>query len=450
MDLEQLKKMQEQVQKAAEAKPAEAPPTQDPPRQTGWNEQDATPGSGEPFALAKSLIATESRDDAELVAYQRACDDLVLAKGLALGAEKPISDEQLLAGPLGMRQRRAIARLAQSDSMMLQKAMDTATASEGLEWMPESFSQNWIDTIRIQLKVGAIHEHFTMPRSPFRQPVSGADADARLIPESTTDSIFSAGIIPMITPGTASSTFTAKTLGAGVVVSEELDADSIVATVQFSRSKLTTSLSRGIETGALNGGASHGTHFDADTAADPNLATRAEKAFDGYRYLAQAAAKIDAANAALSLSKLRDAMEAMGELGGEPEDLVVIVGIKGHRQAKDIPEILTMDKVGPQASVMRGQVGEIDGSAVIVSPKIRENLNASGVQDGVTTNRTITVVVNKKAFQYGDRTKPMFKVVEAPITGQRVVILKQRLDLQPVVYSTTTLYPVALVINQAT
>jgi hypothetical protein len=40
---------------------------------------------------------------------------------------------------------------------------------------------------------------------------------------------------------------------------------------------------------------------------------------------------------------------------------------------------------------------------VIVSDYVREDLNASGVYDGATTNRTLALTVNRRAFVVGQR-----------------------------------------------
>jgi len=51
--------------------------------------------------------------------------------------------------------------------------------------------------------------------------------------------------------------------------------------------------------------------------------------------------------------------------------------------------VRTVDKYGQFATVLNGELGKIDGIPVIVSEKIRENLNASGVYDGTTTTKTL-------------------------------------------------------------
>jgi hypothetical protein len=60
-------------------------------------------------------------------------------------------------------------------------------------------------------------------------------------------------------------------------------------------------------------------------------------------------------------------------------------------------------EVRPQRHGRQGELGKVDGSPVVVSEYVRQDLNATGVQDGVTTNRTVAISVRTDGHVVGNR-----------------------------------------------
>ncbi len=81
----------------------------------------------------------------------------------------------------------------------------------------------------------------------------------------------------------------------------------------------------------------------------------------------------------------------------------LIVNVTGYLSLLDDSDLLTVDKMGAAATVLNGQVASVGGVPVIVSEHVREDVNASGVQDGVTTDRTFALTVNRGEFAIGQR-----------------------------------------------
>jgi len=124
----------------------------------------------------------------------------------------------------------------------------------------------------------------------------------------------------------------------------------------------------------------------------------------------------------------------MGKYGVNPNNLAWIAGVRVFHKLLSLPEVLTVDKYGANATILTGELAKLDGIPIIVSEFIREDLNASGVYDGVTTNRTILPLVYRPAFLYGDRRTITLRVSQELYmeTDQDVAIATQRLDFQPV------------------
>jgi hypothetical protein len=74
-----------------------------------------------------------------------------------------------------------------------------------------------------------------------------------------------------------------------------------------------------------------------------------------------------------------------------------------------------------------------------VSEHVRENLNASGVNDGITTTKTYNLCVNRNEWAMGQRT-PLAVEVDDSIyreTYQRVVVGFMREDFQSIAPAST-------------
>ena len=93
-----------------------------------------------------------------------------------------------------------------------------------------------------------------------------------------------------------------------------------------------------------------------------------------------------------------------------------------------------MDKLGPNATILNGQVGTLFGAPVIVSEWVRENLNASGVYDGITTTKTYALAVNRGEWAMGQRMALDVEVDDSIYreTYQRVLVGFMREDFQSI------------------
>ncbi|UCD57334.1 MAG: phage major capsid protein [Candidatus Hydrogenedentota bacterium] len=336
------------------------------------------------------------------------------------------ADEIYLASKLLRRDPRGLKMWGQfaREASALRKAMDTATSEEGLEWIPTGFSTELIRKVKLALKVAALHARVAMPTNPFKLPIDGADAVAYLTAESTSDT---ATKITASTPGTSNVTFDAVKLACRVLVSTELEEDSIVAILPLLRDKIVQALAEAQENATINGDTA-GTHQDSDVTS----ASDVRKAWDGYRKLALSAAKVDCAT--FDITNLRAIRAAMGKYGVNPNNLAWIAGITVFNKMLGLDEVVTADKYGPNATILTGELAKLDGIPVIVSEFIREDLNASGVYDGTTTDNTVLPLVYRPAFLYGDRRNITLRVSHELYmeTDQDVAIATQRLDFQPV------------------
>lgn len=76
------------------------------------------------------------------------------------------------------------------------------------------------------------------------------------------------------------------------------------------------------------------------------------------------------ANGAVTIAKLRGLRAALGSYGLDPADVVYIVNNDTYYDLLEDAVFMTMEKVGPQATVLTGQIGQIGGSPVITSGEL--------------------------------------------------------------------------------
>lgn len=305
------------------------------------------------------------------------------------------------------------------------RAMDVDTAAEGGNWVPTGIGADLHQKVRAAGKVSALFTRIDLPTNPWKWPIEGADATAYRVAEPTGDT---ESKMTASTPGTLAATFDAEIFGARSLFSRSLEADSALAILPFVRSKIVQAFVAAEEKAILDGD-TDGTHQDSDIGAST---TAAVTAWDGLRK--KALANTSQATTATSAANLALIRKAMTKWGVNPNDLAFIVGVSAFHALVADTTLLTVDKMGPQATILNGQVGSIYGVPVIVSEHVRENLNASGVYDGITTTKTYNLCVNRGEWAMGQRMALDVEVDDSIYreTYQRVLVGFMREDFQSI------------------
>lgn len=99
--------------------------------------------------------------------------------------------------------------------------------------------------------------------------------------------------------------------------------------------------------------------------------------FDGLRKSATATS-INAAGA-LSLAAIRSAIAGLGVYADNRDDLALIVPRAVEVELLGITELQTVDKYGPSATILNGEIGKIYGVRVFGTGALPTNLDANGV-----------------------------------------------------------------------
>lgn len=280
------------------------------------------------------------------------------------------------------------------------KALDTATGAQGGDWVPTNFSSELFDLVQLEARVPSLFRTIVMPSNPYKLPVGLARINTYKQPEQTADT--GQTKIPVGDGSNiGNTTLTAVGHAARVLASAELDEDSIVPVLSWLVRDIAKAIAEGREDFILNGD-SAGTHEDSDIGAGSidhrrrvALGLRAAANDGGATY------KLDMAT--FSLANLRALRVKLGKYGVNPSDCAIITGPVGYSKLLGLTEVVTMQNFGNAATAITGSLGNVDGMPVFVSGFVREDLNASGVYDGVTTTKTALYIVYRPGWVLGER-----------------------------------------------
>jgi len=347
-------------------------------------------------------ILMEKSDRGDVVEFQKWNDDIVILSSL------------LKVHPQELKHFKKYApKFKGNGSSEMAKAMAAQTASQGLEWIPTDFSTDLFDQYHLLTKVADLFDEVNMPSNPYKLPFEGDDPDTVLGHEYNDGDTSE---IASDDAGTGNNTMTAVKLTTRVNFSEELTEDSIIPVLPIIKKKMVRSMAMGVESALLNGDTTS-PHQDVDTTS----ATDVRKAWKGLRKLSQTA-NDTTLTAVPAITEIRAMLAKMGKYGVNPSDLVWICGVKGYQKLKGMTEVLTQDKYGPKATIFSGQLASLDGIPIVVSEKLREDLNASGVRDLTTQTKGVLLLAHRGSFLRGLRRQLTVKPWIDPRTDAQSLI----------------------------
>lgn len=301
------------------------------------------------------------------------------------------------------------------------RALDSTTSAEGDEFVPTELSASLIERVNLPLRVAALFPTIPMPTNPFDIPGRGVSRQ-RLGKHAEQTADTGQTRFKAVTPATRKITLTAVKFAGEMIVSKEVEEDALIAMLPFMQEEMIDFLAGDIEDAIINGDA-QGSHMDSDTTSsdDPR------KALDGLRQHTQSTEKTDGSSASkLTVAHLRTNRAQLGKYGINPADLAHVVSMNSYLQLLDDSNVVTVDKIGPSATIVTGELGRVDGIPLVVSEYVRTDLNASGVYDGSTTTETIALTVYRRGFLNGIRRE---------MTVQRLVEIYAEFDQDAIICS---------------
>jgi HK97 family phage major capsid protein len=236
--------------------------------------------------------------------------------------------------------------------------------------------------------------------------------------------------------GTANVILVAKKLTGEVPFSYEADEDMIVPILPMIQQGLGSGAAAALEDAIINGDDT-ATHQDTDTHA---VTRHAAKLFKGLRKLSLGVSgcSTDMSTGGLVLSELQGIKKKAKKYGMRPQDCAWIVGTDTYNDLLLLDQTITVDKLGPAATILSGELASLFGIPIIPSEFCREDLNTSGVDDGVTATKRALQLVYMPGLILGVRRGFTVEVDREPRSQMNYVVASFRRDLQPIETNSAT------------
>lgn len=316
-------------------------------------------------------------------------------------------------------------------------AMDTAESGFGQQLVGAQYVGDLWEAARRESRVFALIESFEMTDPTAFLPVEVDIPEMLFVSESTANN--SANYATVKT-GSNRVQVNAKKFLIHQMWSGEMEEDSIIPFVPFLRRQAATSIAHYSDSLVLNGDdtASATGNINSDDAAP--AATKHYLSFDGVRHAAlvdNTANDNDAAGSYPTLALLHTLRGDMLDKTrlvdwghpADPNDLVYVADPETGDRIALIDEVLTVDKYGPQATVLTGEVLKIARYPLVGSMAMSLTA-ADGKSDTATPANNIrgqVVAFNRRGFKTGWRRRVMVETERLPATDQTRLVYSLRL-----------------------
>ena len=310
----------------------------------------------------------------------------------------------------------------------------------GDEWVPTLAAAELWREIRLEAKVIGLFDQFDMPSQPYDYPAESTDPTFYKVGETTGEAMLAFGSshpVPDSKIATSKVTFSAGKLGARTHWSEEMDEDSIIAVQPQFRDQFGIKLAHVLDEVIVSGDETSGTStLNISYRGGAAGTTRVVLTIDGLRHEPLVTTTTDSFNAGtLTIDDFVTARSLMGTAGKyavDPAQLVYICDPGVWFKAVALDDVLTMDTIGAQATILTGQLGSVMGIPLVVSEDFGLT-DTSGYIHSNSANNTkgSLLCVNRRGWRIGWRQRPRIFVKAYPEYASYMVMALSRFDLQP-------------------
>jgi HK97 family phage major capsid protein len=235
---------------------------------------------------------------------------------------------------------------------------------------------------------------------------------------------------------TAKRTLTAYTLKAQVDISDEEDDDAIVGMIPEIRAILIRNAKEVIDEAILNADASTGkqniNYYAATGGSDIPTSHRLLLGFDGLIHYCLNEVTGQATDlSALTVDDFAALISLLGKYADDPSRCAFIIDRYVKNKAILLDDFLTTDKMGAQATLLTGQIGQVFGVPVVLSGQLVK-ANATGQVDQTPGSNTTgrIILVNRDMWQFGIRRNIRVAVQRDEAKTMTSIVASMRIALQ--------------------
>lgn len=303
---------------------------------------------------------------------------------------------------------RAVKRLLDRAPDTVRRAFADSSGA-GAEWIPDLVLPTVERDLTLQRRVAGLFQTMPMSAKDIKLPFLSTGFRPYLKGTVTGDDPAQYASSSLTTD---QRNITAVGFAVRTQIDEDAAEDSIVDSYGIIRQELLTAIVDGEEDAIINGDT--GTHQDTGIAnwdirsrwGTTGLGSAADhrRAWIGLRARAADVSCTTDGSGAETYAGFMAGRAALDAPHGVAGDLVCIVSPE-YLLAKmvNFSEVLTVDKMGPNAFILSGQLASLGGVPLVISEFVDKAYNASGVYDNVTTNKTGFLLLNRQRFKLGVR-----------------------------------------------
>lgn len=292
------------------------------------------------------------------------------------------------------------------------EALKALVSGDTGDFIPEEFANEFIDLVRENNWTRDLFRVITMPSATFFIPKITGDQSVFFVSTESTQPTESK---PAFAAAGSVRLDAIKLMGY-VQVSNETDEDSKIAMMPIIKTSMAEAIARAEEEAFLNG------QYRGYAADDPR------SAFKGLLKLAEDAGQTVVADNGDLIKTIEKARLKLGVHGRDVGKLVYLVNPFTGSQYRQIEQVLTVDKYGPNATILKGEVGKIMGITIVEDFYIPEDST-----DGTTLNAPANaqkgnaILVNKSSPIIGDRRKVKFDQDKVISTDSIEIAISERI-----------------------
>lgn len=252
---------------------------------------------------------------------------------------------------------------------VVEKALTATGSGTGDEYVPTGMQAQLWDDLFLASKVVGNFGIIPMPTDPFDIPLGWGAITWRKGTQNTATTVSD--------PATAKSTLTSTEQVAEVNWAYDLDEDSILAVLPTLRSSIALDGSEQMDRFMLNADATDAAtgNINLDDANPADDSYYLSNGQDGLRhlYIVDNTAQSTDVNAALTDAMMRAGIGRLGKYAADVNRLVAIVDPKTYvNNMLGLTNVVTVDKMGPSATILTGQLAAYSGIPLIVSGAMLE------------------------------------------------------------------------------
>ena len=307
----------------------------------------------------------------------------------------------------------------------LKAAMDSATAGAGDELVAtQEAAALWAD-VNLETLIAPLFSRVDMPSNPFEIPLQLGGVN--WYPGTENLAVTATAL------ATARQTLNAQELVAEVPWSLTLDEDAVIAMAEEVRTSLVRNAVEVIDDVLLNADTTTTNNINADGATIAS--SNAGKAhwlvgFDGLLHLplVDNTGQANNHNAAVSDDMFNEVRGKLGRYGVRPSELAYIMDVNTYIRSLTVTNFRTLDKLGPNATLLRGQLGAVEGIPVIVSEQMAPADADGKVTDGGNANtKGRLLITNRTQWRLGYRRELIIETTRDIQKRQNIMVVSMRL-----------------------